>query len=160
LTWQRDGRLGMNRELNTKEEMLKRLAYVVYVGCLFFGFLFIIRGLVSERAEEVFASVLLGAVAFVLRQTGIRRWEFRRLAESFPLGKMEHPLSIAKQRQVEQLIEDFHKARGWSERQAIRQSLEGLVREEPVVADAYHRELSAVHPTLFRVTLPSRPSRK
>ena len=146
----------MNRELNTKEEMLKRLAYVVYIGCLFWGLLFAIRGVASERAEEVFASVLLGVVAFVLRRTGIRRWEFRRLAESFPLGDTAHLLSTEKQKQIEQLIDDFHNTSDWTERQEVRRSIERLVREDPLVADIYRRELSKVHPTLSR-TNESRP---
>jgi hypothetical protein len=140
----------MNRELNTKQEMARRLAYVAYVVCLFFCFLFAVRGIAQERAEEILASGILGFVAFLIRQTGVQHLEFRRLARSFPLGSAEDRLSRTERMRIEALIREFHKTEDWTRRQEIRRSLGKIVQDEPLLKDAYRSELSAVHPTLFQ----------
>lgn len=136
----------MDRELNTKDEMLKRSAYAVYIICLFFCFLFGLRGLAAERPEELLGALLLGCIAFCLRRIGVRYLEFRRLAQSFPMGGDADRLTAAERRTVEYLIREFHGATNWVERQAIRDRLEAMVVQKPVIVNVYGRKLMEVHP--------------
>lgn len=142
------GEKRVHRELNTREEMLKRLAYVAYVFCLFFGFILAVRGVAASREEEILAAVLLAIVACVLRSYGIKYLELRRLAESFPMGSRQDHLSEEQRRETECLLAAFHNTEDWTERQEIRRRLETLVAHEPLLMEAYGSELIKVHPTL------------
>ncbi len=142
----------MNRELNTREEMLKRLAYIVYVGCLFVGFVFVVRGLAGSRLTELLGGGALGALAFCLRRQGYRYLEFRRLARSFPMGSREDALSKENRKALEALLHRFHQTEDWVERQEIRAHLERLVAREPLLLEAYRHELTTVHPALAAQT--------
>ena len=136
----------MYRELNTKDEMIKRLVYVVYLMCLFFAFLFGVRGLAAWRPREILAAVLLGGLSFFLKRFGIRHFEFQRLAQSFPLGSDADRLSKEERKKVELLLSEFHAASDWVERQEIRSRLEVMVAHKPLILNVYGAEIQAVHP--------------
>ena len=136
----------MHRELNTKEEMLKRIVYSIYVVSLFFCSVFGLRGLLAWRPGEILAAILLGGVAFTLKRFGMRHLEFKRLAQSFPLGSDADRLSKEERKKVECLLSEFHTASDWVDRQDIRARLEELVEQKPFIWDVYGHEIRAVHP--------------
>jgi hypothetical protein len=139
----------IRHELNTKEEMLKRLCYVLYVGSLFFGFLFAIIAFATVSPAIIIAAVALAAAAYTLRTLGIRYLEFPRLAISFPMGAPEDALSKETRVRFEKLLFAFHQERDWMGRQAIRQSIHEMVAKEPLLVSAFMREITEVHPTLL-----------
>ena len=136
-------------ELNTPEEMLKRLLYVLYLGCLFFGFLFGLMGLFGGHGGALLTAALLAASAILLKYIGVRHLEFPRLAASFPMGAPEDTLSKEIRTKFVALISAFHDNDSWAERQAIRRKLARLVKQHPPLLDAFGREIAEVHPNLF-----------
>ena len=137
----------IRHELNTKEEMLKRLCYVLYVGSLFS------KGSTSATwtvsPAIIIAAVALAVAAYTLRTLGIRYLEFPRLAISFPMGVPEDALSKETRVRFEKLLFAFHQERDWMGRQAIRQSIHEMVAKEPLLVSAFTREITEVHPTLL-----------
>jgi hypothetical protein len=139
----------MRHELNTPEEMLKRLVYVVYVGVLFFGFLYGIMGIFAMQLDAVITAAGLVLSAYLLRRFGVRHCDFPRLKESFPMGAPQDRISRATRNRLESLIEAFHKEQTWVRRQEIRDTLTRLVREEPLLLETFKKEIVAVHPALY-----------
>ena len=143
-------------ELNTKEEMLKRLSYVFYVLILFFGVCFAIMAIAMWQASSGMIAALLAISAYTLRSIGTRYLDFPRLALSFPLGAPEDALSRESRIRFEGLILAFHNHRDWTERQDIRRHIAEMVHREPLLAWAFRQELKDVHPTLlFDISSPS-----
>jgi hypothetical protein len=139
----------MRHELNTPLEMLKRLVYVLYVGCLFIGFLFGIMGLLGGHSDALVAATILAGSATFLRYIGVRRLEFARLALSFPMGGPGDTLSKETRTQFENLISAFHANEDWANRQAIRHRIATLVRQHPPLIDVFGKAIAEVHPNLY-----------
>ena len=139
----------MNNELNSWKEMQKRLAYIAYVGCCCGGFVFGIRGIMADRGGEALMALMLVIIALFLKRVGDKRLEFARLARSFPMGCEEDLLSPRDRKEMQRLLRAFHASSDWVVRTEIRQQLEALVRDEPLLLDAYRSDLRAVHPMIF-----------
>lgn len=139
----------MNNELNSREEMQKRLAYIAYVGCCCGGLVFGIRGILAERGDEVIVALILVSIAVFLKGLGDKHWEFARLARSFPMGCRDDLLSPRSRSEMKRLLREFHQSSDWIARAEIRQQLETLVRNEPLLWDAYRDDLRDVHPVLY-----------
>ena len=129
--------------------MQKRLVYIAYVGCCCGGFVFGIRGIMAERGGEVLMALILVSIAIFLKRIGDKRLEFARLARSFPMGTEEDLLSSRDRKEMQRLLRAFHESSDWVVRTEIRQQLETLVRDEPLLLHAYRRDLQAVHPMIF-----------
>jgi hypothetical protein len=139
----------MNDTLNTPCEILKRLLYVLYVGSLFFGFVFGIMGLFGQAPDALLTAAVLALSAVVLKVLGARLCEFHRLADSFPMGSPEDVLSTEAKQTFAQLIVSFHETTDWASRQAIRRRISKMVQSEPLLLDVFEKEIAKLHPTLF-----------
>ncbi|MBN2527048.1 MAG: hypothetical protein JXR76_11695 [Deltaproteobacteria bacterium] len=145
----------MKREFNTPDEMLKRLIYVVYLACLFFGFGFAIMGILGGQLFAALLSVVFLPAAVALKIYGGRHLEFKRLAESFPLGSLGDSISKETRSRFETLVTAFHTADDWTERQAIRLEMTEMVQVQPLLRHVFDREIAEIHPRLFSNTRDS-----
>jgi len=139
----------VKREFNSPEEMFKRLIYVLYVGCVFFGFLSGVMGILGGRADALMVTGILVPLAVILKSEGVKRLEFRRLAESFPMGGAEDALDTGVRQRFQHLIRAFTASDNWMTRQEIRQEMSYLVRTHPLLLSVFEQEIEKVHPTLL-----------
>ncbi len=139
----------MKREFNSPEEMFKRLMYVLYVGCVFFGFLSGVMGILGGRPDALMVTGILVPLAVILKSVGVKRLEFRRLAESFPMGGAEDALDTGVRQRFQHLIGAFTASDNWITRQEIRREMGHLARKHPLLLSVYEQEIEKVHPTLL-----------
>lgn len=139
----------MKREFNSPGEMYKRLVYVLYVGCVFFGFIFGVMGILGGRADALLLTGILVPLAVVLRSVGVERLEFRRLAESFPMGGANDTLDKEIRQRFEHLILAFTESDNWTTRQEIRGEMRCLTQKHPLLLSVFEQEIEKVHPTLL-----------
>ena len=140
----------MKREFNTPDEMVKRLIYVVYLACLFFGFGFAIMGTFGGQPHGAMLAAILIPLAIAFKYYGVRRFDFNRLGESFPLGSPADTISGEQRRRLEAMVSTFRDCASWSERQAIRLDIEEMVRIQPVLYSVFKQEIDEIHPALFK----------
>jgi hypothetical protein len=139
----------VKREFNSPDEMFKRLIYVLYVGCVFFGFLSGVMGILGGRVDALMVTGILVPLAVILKSEGVKRLEFRRLAESFPMGCAEDALDNRVRQRFQLLIGAFTATDNWMTRQEIRREMGHLTRKHPLLLSVFEQEIEKVHPTLL-----------
>ena len=89
----------MAREINTPDEILRRVIFVVYLLCWTGMVITATIGLLQHRLGLLSAAVLLLGVSLFLKIYGERYFEFHRLVKSFPAGKRidEIPMELRKE---------------------------------------------------------------
>ncbi len=136
----------MAREINTPDEILRRLVFVVYLLCWTGMVITATIGLLQNRLGLLSAAVLLLGVSLFLKICGERYFEFHRLVKSFPTGSRrdEIPMELRKE------LEDLNNTSDWQERQEIRLLLAALVEKEALLVEVYEDKISAIHAGLYR----------
>ena len=140
----------MAREINTPDEILRRLVFVVYLLCWTGMVITATIGLLQHRLGLLSAAVLLLGVSLFLKIYGERYFEFHRLVKSFPTGNRIDEISPQLRKEVESLCKRFNSSADWQERQEIRLQLAALVKKEALLLEVYEDKISAVHAGLLR----------
>lgn len=132
-------------ELNPPMEMVRRLAFLVYV-LVFTTYLFsCVIALVRPGGSETVVALTSFSALAVIRYAGYRWLDFKRLSDSFPGGCAMDRIPQKVRTEVESLVHEFH-ANGtdWTRRVAIRHRLVELEELEPELQTAYEEELREV----------------
>ena len=140
----------MARELNSTDEVCRRLVFVVYIFCWTGIVITGTIGLLQHRAGLVSAAVLLLAASLVLKYCGEKYLDFQRLAKSFPTGNRIDEIPMELRKEVEYLFKRFNSTSDWQERQEIRLRLAVLVKKEALLLEVYEEKLSVIHAGLYR----------
>ncbi len=139
----------MYREINSADEILRRLLYIVYLGAVAAMFVLGVMGLVQQRLDCLAGMAAFALLGVVLKVYGRKRLEFERLARSFPYGAVEEDPDEGLRRQVAELLADFGRAKGdWRHRQQLRLQLLTLLEEDPRLWQAFRREIDEAFPAL------------
>ena len=135
----------MHREFNSPVEILRRLAYVVYV-LVFLAYLIscVVALARPGKAEIIVACCAFCALAAV-RWIGHRWLDFGRMTESFPCGCPLDRVPEAVRDEVETLVEEFSADNTeWTRRVEIRHRLIELEEQVPEIIHAYESDLKRV----------------
>lgn len=135
----------MGRQLNSLEEMLRRMMYLVYVASI----MFFSVALVVSIARRGWRDMVVASGAFILmgsvRYVGYRWLDFERLFQSFPTGCMLDQIPEPVRVEVELLVREFHASRtDWIRRVEIRRRLIELEEAQPEIIEAYAEDLNRV----------------
>jgi len=138
------------REINSPDEIVRRLLYVVYLGLVVVALVAGVLGVAQHRLDYLGLMLLAGVTALVFRAYGRRRFDFVRLANSFPYGSRdEFDLPAELLAAVEELLAaGAGCGNDWIRRQELRGQLRTLLRDEPGLWRLYGREIETVFPAL------------
>ena len=140
----------MAREMNTPDEILRRVIFVVYLLCWTGMLITATIGLLQHRLGLLSAAVLLLGVSLFLKVYGQRYFQFHRLAKSFPTGNRIDEIPMELRKEVEDSFKRFNSTSDWQERQEIRLQLAALVEKEALLLEVYEDKISAIHAGLYR----------
>ena len=140
----------MAREINTPDEILRRLIFVVYLLCWTGMVITATIGLLQHRFVLLSAAVLLLGVSLFLKIYGERYFEFHRLVKSFPTGNRIDEIPMELRKELEDLFKRFNNTSDWQERKEIRLQLAALVEKETLLLEVYEDKISAIHAGLYR----------
>jgi len=135
----------MRGELNSPVEVLRRLAYLLYVLIFLVYILSCVIVLARPGIAEVGVSVGSFLALLLIRQAGYRWLDFQRLSESFPTGCALDRIPEPVRTEVEDLVAEFHSAETeWPRRAEIRHRLIELEEQQPEIIPAFESELKKV----------------
>jgi hypothetical protein len=140
----------MAREINTPDEILRRVIFVVYLLCWTGIVITATIGLLQHRLGLLSAAVLLLGASLFLKICGERYFEFHRLVKSFPTGNRRDEIPMELRKELEDLFKRFNNTSDWQERQEIRLLLAALVEKEALLLEVYKDKISAIHAGLYR----------
>ena len=139
----------MERELNPPEEMLRRIAYILYIGCWTVTLVFGGLAILNLHFPKILIAIVAAAVCMKMKRAGDQHLDFRRLAGSFPTVDPADILSAPLRNEVESLL---HKLSAddiaWQDRHEIRQRLKTLIEKDPRILSIFRTEFSAVCPAM------------
>lgn len=139
----------MNHEFNPPAEMLRRLAYVIYLALLAGTAVSAIIALAQARSDQFLVATLLALLATALKHFGKRHLHFERLFNSFPYGNKADDIPLKLRQDLKKLLEESN-APGltWQERQNLRSRLADLILKEPRLLAIDRSRILAIHPTI------------
>lgn len=139
----------MHREINTPDEIIRRLFFVFYLLVVVVFLIATLLGLLQRRYDYLLLAFAGGMVVIVIRRFGKRYLEFERLATSFPCGGEEDAPPPELCREVAQLLAEASSvAEDWQHRQVIRKRLILLLDQNPELWQWFRQEIAAVFPAL------------
>jgi len=143
----------MERELNSPGEMLRRFAYIIYIGCWTVTLVFGGLALLHFHPQRLLLTMPAIAICLAMKRGGERHLDFRRLARSFPLGDPADRLPNSIKKEVEDLLRKLA-ADGiaWQDRHESRQRLRTLIEKDPRLLSIFRTEIAARCPTLLHGT--------
>jgi len=143
----------MERELNSPREMLRRIAFIIYLGCWTATLVFGGLALLQFHPQRLLLFMPALAFCLVMKRGGERYLDFRRLAKSFPLGDPADRLPHTLKKEVEELLRKLA-ANGiaWQDRHECRQRLRKLIEKDPRLLSIFRTEIAARCPTLLHGT--------
>ena len=143
----------MERELNSPGEMLRRIAFIIYLGCWTATLVFGGLALLHFHPQRLILTMPAIAICLAMKRGGERNLDFRRLARSFPFGDPADRLPHTLKKEVEELLKNLA-ADGiaWQDRHESRQRLRTLIEKDPRLLSIFHTEIAARCPTLLRTT--------
>ena len=143
----------MERELNSPSEMLRRIAFIIYICCWIATLVFGGLALLHLHPQRLLLTVPAIAICLAMKRCGERYLDFRRLARSFPLGDPEDRLPHTLRKEVEELLQKLA-ADGvaWQVRHETRQRLRTLINKDPRLLSIFRTEIAARCPTLLHGT--------
>jgi hypothetical protein len=140
----------MAREINSPDEIFRRIVFIVYI-CGWTGMIITVTiGLLQHKAGLLAVAFLLLGASLVLKFYGEQHLDFQRLVKSFPTGSRIDEIPMELRRQVEGLFERFNATTDWQVRQEIRLQLATLVKKEALLLEVYEDKIGAVHAGLLR----------
>lgn len=136
------------REINSPREMFRRFMYVMYLGGISSAFILGLQGLGMMDPVRLGVAVFLIVSSWIIRRTGLRQWQFRRLAKSFPFGCNEDELPDYVCREMELLFERFTEdVRNITERQKIRRRVDELIEKDSRILHVFREKIAVINPT-------------
>ena len=135
------------RDINNLKEMLRRLAYFLYLVSWFCAMCATVLSIASRTTGALVWTLSLFVLVCWLHHIGFRRLDFTRMSKSFPSGCKADLLRESTRTQVKNLIHEFRcpDTDGFR-RQEIRITIRELTEEEPAILNAYGRELEYLIP--------------
>jgi hypothetical protein len=150
-SWQ--GLLTMERELNSPGEMLRRIAFIIYIGCWTATLVHGALALLQFHTQAVLLTLPAVAFCLAMKRGGERYLDFHRLARSFPLGDPADRLPHSLRKEAEELLQRLAADKiAWQDRHESRQRLRTLIEKDPRLLSIFRTEIAARCPTLLRGT--------
>jgi len=143
----------MERELNSLGEMLRRITFIIYLGCWTATLVFGGLALLHLHPQRLLLTMPAIVFCLAMKRGGERHLDFRRLARSFPLGDPADRLPHTLRKEVEELLQKLA-ADGiaWQDRHESRQRLRTLIEKDPRLLSIFRAEIAARCPTLLHGT--------
>jgi hypothetical protein len=146
----RQGPLDMERELNSPGEMIRRIVFIIYLGCWTVTLVFGALAILHFHPQKIMFAIGAIAVCLAIKHAGEQHLDFRRLARSFPTSDPADVLADSLRQEVEELL---HKLAAddivWQDRHEIRQRLKILIEKDPRILSIFRTEFSAVCPAML-----------
>jgi hypothetical protein len=135
------------RDINNPKEMLRRLAYSLYLMTFFGAIASTILAIATHRIDALIWTLVLFSLLYLLHYIGFRSLDFSRMEISFPSGCKGDLVRESTRRHVKNLIHEFQcpDTDGYR-RQEIRITICQLTQEEPAILHAYGPELECLIP--------------
>ena len=141
----------MERELNPPEEMLRRIAYILYIGCWTVTVVFGGLAILHLHFQKILIAIAAAAFCMKMKHAGEQHLDFRRLARSFPTGDPADKLSNSLRKEVEGLLRKLAADDiAWQERHEIRQRLKTLTEKDPRILSIFRTEFLALCPAMLQ----------
>lgn len=136
-----------DREINNPAEMLRRLAYSLYLIAWFCAMCGVVLTLSTHTTDALVWTLILFSLLSLLHTIGYRKLDFSRMNKSFPSGCKGDLLRESTRKRVKNLIHEFRcpDTDGFR-RQEIRIIIRQLTQKEPAILNAYGPELECVIP--------------
>ena len=139
----------MHREINSPDEIFRRLLFVLYLAVIVVFLVAGLLGVLQQRYDYLELAFLGGSAAVLLRYYGKRHFEFDRLSDSFPYGADEDALDPELSQEVKRLLAEASLVKDdWQHRQKLRQRLTSLLDQNPGLWNEFRQEIGAVFPAL------------
>jgi len=139
----------MYREINSIDEIGRRLLYIVYLGLMVAIPILGILGLAQHRVDYLGLMAVLVVASVLFRSYGKRRLDFERLGRSFPYGATEDDPEEDLRGEVERLLEESAGIDDdWPRRQELRNRLLALLEEDPRLWPVFRERIKGVFPAL------------
>jgi hypothetical protein len=149
------GPLTMERELNSPGEMLRRIAFIIYIGCWTAALVNGVLALLHLHPQRLLLTIPAIAICLAMKRGGERHLDFHRLARSFPLGEPADRLPHPLRKDVEELLQRLAvDGIDWQERHENRQQLRALLEKDPRLFSIFRSEIAARCPTLLQGAPP------
>lgn len=137
----------MHNQLNSLKEMVRRVAFLFYIGLGLTYCIACVVLLARPGWGELAVTMLAFAATAGFRWIGYQYLDFSRVFESFPAGCLRDLVPEPVRVEVERLVAEFIDAEtDWKRRVEIRHSLLELEEQEPTIVEAYAAELRQVLP--------------
>ena len=135
------------RDINNPKEMLRRLAYFLYLLTWFCAICAATLTLSTHTTAALVWTLVLFALLCLLHYIGFRSLDFSRMSRSFPSGCKGDLVRESTRRQVKDLVHEFRcpDTDGFR-RQEIRITIHELTQQEPAILHAYGPELEYLIP--------------
>ena len=140
----------MERELNSPGEMLRRFAFIIYIGCWTATLVFGGLALLNFHPQRLLLTMPAVAICLAMKHSGERHLDFHRLARSFPFGDPADRLPQGLRKETEQLLQKLA-ADGiaWQDRHESRQRLRTLIEKDPRLLSVFRSEIAVHCPILL-----------
>jgi len=140
----------MERELNPPGEMLRRIVFILYLGCWTVTLVFGALAILHFHPQKIMLAIAAAAVCLAMKHAGEQHLDFRRLARSFPNSDPADVLADSLRNEVEELL---HKLTAddivWQDRHEIRQRLKILTEKDSRILSIFRTEFSVVCPAML-----------
>ena len=135
------------RDINNPKEILRRMAYSLYLMTFFGAMAATVLTVATRRTEALVWTLVLYSLLCLLHYIGLRSLDFSRMHNSFPGGCKGDLVRESTRKQVKSLIHEFQcpDTDGYR-RQEIRIIICQLTQEEPAILNAYGPELEYLIP--------------
>jgi len=140
----------MAREINSPDEIFRRLIFIIYIFCWTGMAVTCTIGLLQHKTGLLIAAIFLLGASLLLKSYGEQYLDFRRLVKSFPTGNRIDEIPMELRKEVEELFKRFNVSADWQVRQEIRLQLATLVKKEALLLEVYEDKISAVHAGLLQ----------
>jgi hypothetical protein len=131
--------------------MLRRIAYILYIGCWTVTGVFGGLAILHLHPPQILIAIVAATACIKIKRAGEQHLDFRRLARSFPTGDPADILPAPLRNEVEGLL---HKLAAddiaWQDRHEIRQRLKTLIEKDPRILSIFRKEFSAVCPAMLQ----------
>lgn len=139
----------MNREINPPDEIIRRIIFIIYLAGWLSAITLSVMGIAQNRFWHVALGLLIGGFNIFLRRFGKRSLEFDRLVKSFPFGSKEDEIPAQLRAEIQNIFQEYQNVgANWTKRQELREKLTELVKQEPLILEAYGNQIYVVHPRL------------
>jgi hypothetical protein len=141
----------MERELNSPGEMLRRIVFIIYLGCWTVTLVFGALAILHFHPQKILFTIAAIVVCLAIKHAGEQHLDFRRLARSFPTSDPADVLADSLRKEVEELLlklaaDDIV----WQDRHEIRQRLKTLIEQDPRILSIFRTEFLALCPAMVQ----------